>query len=173
VVALTQLVLPKMRAQRWGRIVNISSMGGRLTFPGGGFYHATKHALEALSDAMRFELRGFGVDVVLIEPGLIVTEFGEAAHANMAGLGGAGDGAYKQFNDAVATATKEAYEGPLKALGGPPDRVARAIEKAIGSRRPPPRVTVTPSAKLMLGLRKLLPDRAWDAAMRGQFPQPR
>jgi NAD(P)-dependent dehydrogenase (short-subunit alcohol dehydrogenase family) len=170
-VRLTQLVLPKMRAQRWGRIVNISSMGGRLVFPGGGFYHATKYAVEALSDALRFELRGFGIDVILVEPGLIVTEFGEAAHANMAGLDG--DGAYAQFNEAVATGTKEAYEGPMKALGGPPDRVAKTIEKAIGRNRPPTRVTVTPSAKLLLGVRKLLPDRAWDAAMKGQFPQPK
>ncbi len=77
VVALTQLVLPKMREQRWGKIVNVGSMGGRLTFPGGGFYHATKHALEAISDALRFEVRGFGIDTILIEPGLIVTEFGE------------------------------------------------------------------------------------------------
>src|SRR3954451_1844650 len=82
-VRLTQLVLPKMREQRWGKIVNIGSMGGRLTFPGGGYYPATKHALEALSDALRFEVAGFGIDVVLLEPGLIVTAFGEAAAASM------------------------------------------------------------------------------------------
>ena len=74
---LTQLVLPKMRDQRWGKIVNLGSMGGKLVFPGGGWYHATKHALEALSDALRFEVRGFGIDVILLEPGLITTEFGE------------------------------------------------------------------------------------------------
>ena len=83
-VRLTQLVLPKMRAQRWGKIVNVGSMGGRLSFPGGGHYHATKHALEAISDALRFELRGFGIDVILLEPGLITTEFGETATASMA-----------------------------------------------------------------------------------------
>ena len=76
---LTQLVLPGMREQRWGRIVNVSSMGGELTFPGGGWYHASKHALEALSDALRFELAGFGIDVVVIQPGLIRTGFAEAA----------------------------------------------------------------------------------------------
>src|ERR1700737_4430760 len=80
---LIQLALPGMRAHRWGKIVNVGSMGGRLTFPGGGLYHATKHALEAISDAMRFELRGFGIDVILLEPGLITTEFGEAAVASM------------------------------------------------------------------------------------------
>lgn len=82
-VRLTQLVLPKMRAQRWGKIVNVGSMGGRLSFPGGGHYHATKHALEAISDALRFELRGFGIDVILLEPGLVTTEFGDAATASM------------------------------------------------------------------------------------------
>src|SRR5262249_22244899 len=68
-VRLTQLVLPGMRRQRWGKIVNLSSMGGKLTLPGGAFYHATKHAVEALSDALRFEVQGFGVDVIVIEPG--------------------------------------------------------------------------------------------------------
>src|SRR3954454_18709002 len=75
-VRMCQLVLPGMRRQRFGRIVNISSMGGRLVFPGGGFYHGTKFAVEAISDAMRFEVKGFGVDVILIEPGLIITDFG-------------------------------------------------------------------------------------------------
>jgi NAD(P)-dependent dehydrogenase (short-subunit alcohol dehydrogenase family) len=70
---LTQLVLPRMRDQRWGKIVNLGSMGGKLVFPGGGWYHATKHALEAVSDALRFEVRGFGIDVILLEPGLIRT----------------------------------------------------------------------------------------------------
>src|SRR5205085_6959936 len=69
-IRMCQLVLPGMRQQRWGKIVNLSSMGGRLVFPGGGLYHATKYAVEAISDALRFEVRGFGVDVILIEPGL-------------------------------------------------------------------------------------------------------
>jgi NAD(P)-dependent dehydrogenase (short-subunit alcohol dehydrogenase family) len=170
---LTQLALPKMRAQGWGKIVNLSSMGGRLTFPGGGWYHATKHAVEAMSDALRYELRGFGIDVIVVEPGLITTEFGEAAASAMADVSSAGeDGAYTEFNAAVGTLTKGAYEGPMRHLGGPPERVAAAIEKAIRARRAPTRVTVTPSAKMMLGTRKLLSDRAWDSAMRRQFPQP-
>jgi NADP-dependent 3-hydroxy acid dehydrogenase YdfG len=78
-VRMTQLVLPGMRRQKWGRIVNLSSMGGKLVFPGGGYYHATKYAVEAISDALRYEVKGFGVDVVLIEPGLIVTNFGGTA----------------------------------------------------------------------------------------------
>jgi len=83
-IRMTQLALLGMRRQRWGRVVNIGSMGGRLTFPGGGLYHATKYALEAISDALRFEVRGFGVEVVLIEPGLITSDFGKTALANLA-----------------------------------------------------------------------------------------
>jgi NAD(P)-dependent dehydrogenase (short-subunit alcohol dehydrogenase family) len=172
-VRLTQLVLPKMRAQRWGKIVNVGSMGGRLSFPGGGHYHATKHALEALSDALRFELRGFGIDVILLEPGLITTEFGEAATASMADVELTGEDPYAKFNATVGAVTKGAYDGPLKMFGGGPDRVAKVIERAIKRRHPPARITITPSAKVTIGMRRLMPDRLWDAAMRAQFPQPR
>ena len=82
-IRMCQLVLPGMRDRGAGTIVNVGSMGGRLTFPGGGIYHATKYAVEAISDALRFEVRGFGVDVVLIEPGLIVTGFGEVASGSV------------------------------------------------------------------------------------------
>jgi NAD(P)-dependent dehydrogenase (short-subunit alcohol dehydrogenase family) len=177
-VRLTQLVLPKMRAQRWGKIVNVGSMGGRLSFPGAGNYHATKYALEAISDALRFELRGFGIDVVLLEPGLITTEFGEAASASMADAhAGADAGAshedpYATFNATVADVTKGAYDGPMRRLGAGPERVAKVIEKTLTRRRAPTRITITPSAKLSIATRRLLSDRAWDAAMRGQFPTP-
>ena len=171
-VRLTQLVLPKMRAQGWGKIVNLGSMGGRLSFPGGGHYHATKHALEALSDAMRFELRDFGIDVVLLEPGLITTEFGTAATASMADVASSSDDPYAHFNATVGAVTKGAYEGPMRHLGAGPERVAKVIERAITRSRPPARITITPSAKLTILMRKLMSDRAWDAAMRRQFPQP-
>jgi NAD(P)-dependent dehydrogenase (short-subunit alcohol dehydrogenase family) len=172
-VRLTQLVLPKMRAQRWGKVVNVGSMGGRLSFPGGGHYHATKHALEAISDALRFELRGFGIDVILLEPGLITTAFGEAATASMADVELTGDDPYAKFNTTVGAVTKGAYEGPMKLLGGGPDRVAKTIERALKRRHPPARIKITPSAKVTIGMRRLMPDRLWDAAMRAQFPQPR
>ena len=172
-VRLTQLVLPKMRAQRWGKIVNVGSMGGRLSFPGGGHYHATKHALEAISDALRFELRGFGIDVILLEPGLITTEFGEAATASMADVELTGDDPYAKFNTTVGAVTKGAYDGPMKLFGGGPDRVAKVIERALKRRRPPARITITPSAKVTIAMRRVMPDRLWDAAMRAQFPQPR
>jgi NAD(P)-dependent dehydrogenase (short-subunit alcohol dehydrogenase family) len=113
-VRLTQLVLPKMRAQGWGKIVNVGSMGGRLTFPGGGHYHATKHAVEAISDALRFELRGFGIDVILLEPGLITTEFGETATASMTAIDTAADDPYARFNATVGAVTKGAYDGPMR-----------------------------------------------------------
>jgi len=170
-VRLTQLALPAMRKQGWGRIVQLSSMGGKLVFPGGGYYHATKYALEAISDALRFEVKGFGIDVVLIEPGLIVTNFGSTA-AESAEEDTTPDGAYGKFNHAVAKATQNAYEGPAARLGGPPEAVAKVIKKALDAKRPRARYTVTPSAKLMMGQRRLMPDRAWDRAMRLQFPQP-
>ena len=169
---MCQLVLPGMRRQRWGKIVNISSMGGRLTFPGGGYYHGTKHAVEAISDALRYEVAGFGVDVVVIEPGLIRTSFGDAAAAATVEAVPT-EGPYADFNAAVVTATKGIYEGgPLSKLGGGPETVARAVEKAITRRRPKTRYKVTPSARMALGTRRLLPDRGWDAFLRSQFPQP-
>ena len=170
-IALTQMVLGGMRAQRWGKVVNIGSMGGRLTFPGGGLYHATKYSLEAISDALRFEVKGFGIDVVLIEPGLITTEFGATAVAKAGEV--AGDGPYAEFDAKVSALTTGVYEGPMRHLGGGPDVVAKAIEKAISRRRAPSRVPVTASARLSILQRKLTPDRVWDAAMRAQFPQPK
>jgi NAD(P)-dependent dehydrogenase (short-subunit alcohol dehydrogenase family) len=165
---MSQLVLPGMRRQGHGRIVNVSSMGGKLTFPGGGAYHATKHAVEALSDAMRFEVRGFGVDVVVIEPGLIKTSFGDTSVASVPQE----EGPYAEFNTAVAAATAGAYDGPLARLGGGPEAVAKVIEKAITARRPRTRYKVTASARLLMGQRSLLPDRAWDAVVGTSFPQP-
>jgi short-subunit dehydrogenase len=160
-----------MRAQHWGKIVNLSSMGGRLTFPGGGIYHATKYAVEALSDAMRFEVRGFGVDVIIIEPGLIVTKFGQTAAGSVHTP--EDDRAYADFNRHVAKLTEEAYKGPMAKLGAGPEAVAKTIADAISAKRPKARYPVTPSARLMIGQRRLVPDRVWDLIMRTQFPTPR
>jgi len=171
-IYLTQLVLPGMRAQGWGRIVNIGSMGGRLTFPGGGLYHATKHSLEAISDALRFEVAGFGVGVTLIEPGLIASDFAKTAVATVAEAHGDGEDPYREFNHKLAAMTTGVYESPIRHLGGTPEVVAKAIEKAITRRRAPTRMLLTPSGHLTVLQRKLLPDRLWDAAMRSQLPQP-
>jgi NAD(P)-dependent dehydrogenase (short-subunit alcohol dehydrogenase family) len=167
---MCQLVLPGMRDQGWGKIVNLSSMGGRLVFPGGGLYHATKYAVEALSDALRFEVQGFGVDVIIIEPGLIITNFGEVAAGSVQPSGGAD--AYAEFNRGVAKLTEDAYRGPMAKLGAGPEAVARTIAKAIGAKRPRSRYPVTASAHLLINQRRLVPDRVWDLLMRTQYPRP-
>jgi NADP-dependent 3-hydroxy acid dehydrogenase YdfG len=169
---MAQLVLPGMRARRWGRIVNVGSMGGRLTFPGGGAYHATKYAVEALSDALRFEVAGFGIGVVLIEPGLIRSSFGTTAVGSMEALP-EGDGPYAAFSSAVAATTAGAYAGLMgRVLGAKPDAVARIIERAVTSRQPRARYVVTAGARLMISLRAVLPDRAFDALLARRFPRP-
>jgi NAD(P)-dependent dehydrogenase (short-subunit alcohol dehydrogenase family) len=165
---MSQLVLPGMRRAGQGRIVNVSSMGGKLTFPGGGIYHATKHAVEAISDAMRFEVRGFGIDIVVIEPGLIKTAFAETSVESVP----QDDGPYGEFNTAVAAVTAGAYDGPLGKLGGGPDAVAKTIERALTASRPRPRYKVTASARILMAQRRLLPDRAWDAVVGTSFPRP-
>ena len=182
-VRMCQLVLPGMREQGWGRIINISSMGANFTFPGGGAYHASKYAVEALSDALRFEVAGFGVGVTLLQPGLIRTEF--AATASTAATSGQDEGGdapaadpgagavYAEFNRRVAAATREAYErGPLARLGGGPESVAKAVEKAIDAERAPIRVPVTASARLMTAQRRLLGDRGWERFLGTQFSRP-
>jgi NAD(P)-dependent dehydrogenase (short-subunit alcohol dehydrogenase family) len=172
-VRMTQLVLPAMRRRRRGKIVNVGSMGGRFTFPGGGYYHATKYALEAITDALRFEVAGFGIDAILIEPGLIRTAFGESAGSSVEGWRDASD-AYSAFNETIARTTRAAYEGgPMSRLGGGPETVARTIERAILAKKPKARYTVTASATVLLTIRKLLPDRAWDAFVATQMPRPR
>ena len=171
-IRMCQLVLPGMRRQHYGRIVNVSSMGGRLVFPGGGIYHATKHAVEAVSDALRFEVKGFGIGVSIIEPGLIRTQFGETAVGSIHEAT-SDDGPYAKFNQAVAASTANAYGGAMSRLAAPPDSVARAVQRAITSRRPRPRYVITLGARVMLAAHGLLPARGWDTMMRSQFPQPR
>lgn len=171
-VRLTQLVLPGMRRQRWGRIVNVSSIGGRLTFPGGGPYHASKHAVEAMSDALRFEVKPFGVRVTVVEPGIIKTQFGETLMST-AERGGDLDGPYREFNAGVAQRVAGAYSGPMAMMASSPATVARAIERAIRRRWPRPRVRVTFGGRMLLGTRALVTDRAWDRMMRLAYKPPR
>ena len=132
-IRMSQLVLPGMRKAGRGRIINIGSMGGKLTFPGGGIYHSTKYAVEAISDAMRFEVQGFGVQIVLIEPGLIRTEFADTAVGSVADLD---DGPYAEFNARVGAVTADIYAGPIaKIAGGGPESVAKVIRKAVQSKQ--------------------------------------
>ncbi len=168
-VRMCQLTLPSMRERGGGRIINISSMGANFVFPGGGAYHATKYAVEALSDALRFEVAGFGVGVTIIQPGLIRTEFAATAGAGLAPA----PEPYREFNEQVGEATRRVYEkGPLARFGGDPDDVAKAVEKAMTARRAPVRVRVTPSAGILIGQRRLLSDRMWDRFLTTQFRRP-
>jgi NADP-dependent 3-hydroxy acid dehydrogenase YdfG len=169
-IRMCQLVLPGMRDQGSGTIINIGSMGGRLTFPGAGIYHSTKYALESISDSLRFEVRGFGVHVVLIEPGLIVTGFGDVASGSADAIA---EGPYSDFNRHVAKLTSDAYAGPMSKLGGGPETVAAAVARALKAKRPKARYAVTPSAHLMINQRKVTPDRLWDLMMRAAYPTPR
>lgn len=169
---LTQLVVPGMRRRHWGRIVNVSSVGGRITIPGGGAYHASKHALEALSDALRFELAGFGIAVVVVEPGAIRTRWVDTATTRLAERASS-SGPYAEFHAAVARQLDRAHEGILSHFAGGPDDAARVIERAVTARRPRARYVVPPVARLFIASRRLLPDRLWDLSMRRRFPQPK
>jgi NAD(P)-dependent dehydrogenase (short-subunit alcohol dehydrogenase family) len=171
-VRLTQLVLPGMRRQGWGRIVNVSSMGGRLTLPGGAPYHASKHAVEAMSDALRYEVKSFGVRVAVIEPGPIKSKWVDTAvqtsteHTRE-------DGPYGPFMQGVAARTTSGYEGAMGAMAGSSASVARVIERALRRRRPRPRYRVTGVARMMLTARALTSDRGWDRMLRPLYPPPR
>ena len=167
---LTQMVLPKMRERRRGRIVNVSSMGGKLTFPGGAYYHASKHALEAYSDALRFELKPFGVKVVVVEPGLIKTRFGETAVDTVTEPG---SGPYVEFNRSLEKTITGAYEGAMGRFSVGPEVVASTLAKAATSRRPRSRYLVPASIAALLLARRLMPDRAFDAFLRTVYRPPR
>jgi short-subunit dehydrogenase len=168
---LTQLVLPGMRRAGRGRIVNLGSMGGTLIFPGGGYYHATKYALEAFSDALRFEVGGLGIDVILIQPGLIRTGFSDTAVSGVPEQ--AADSPYRALMAKVKQATKTAYtEGLAGKLAGDPDDVARTIEQALATQRPKTRYRVSPSAGVFMRLRAVLGDRGWDGFLARHYPRP-
>jgi NADP-dependent 3-hydroxy acid dehydrogenase YdfG len=165
---LTQLVLPGMRRAGRGRVVNISSMGGRIVFPVGGYYHASKYAVEAISDALRVEVKPFGIDVVVVEPGLIRTGFEGRVNEGIASDAGltSGQSAYAELLAKSEKATAENYSTRL-AVG--PDSVAKVVLKAVEVDRPRTRYVVTPAAKAMIALRKLGGDRVWDTFVRAQF----
>lgn len=170
-VRLTQLVLPAMRRQRWGRIVNVSSMGGKLVFPGGGFYHASKFAVEAISDALRFEVRGFGIGVSIIEPGAIRTQFEETSVTPITAAESSGDGSpYAGYMASVASRYSATFRGGT-AVG--PEVVAKAIERALSARKPRSRYPLTAGGRVLLAARRALPDQGWDMLMRSQFKSPK
>ena len=163
---MAQLVLEGMRRRGSGTIVNVSSVAGRVTLPGAGAYAASKYAIEALSDALRFELRGFGIRVVVIEPGPIKTAFTGTANEVLS----EGDaGPYAAYHEAVAKGDAETDES---FLAGKPEHVARTIERALTATRPHPRYRVTPIARVLPVLRGVLGDRGFDAFLRTQIKPP-
>jgi NAD(P)-dependent dehydrogenase (short-subunit alcohol dehydrogenase family) len=158
---LIQLALPAMRAQRSGRIVNVSSIGGKLGEPFGCWYHATKFAVEGLSDSLRMELHPFGIDVVVIEPGAILTEWNGIARDGL--MKYSGDGPYREGARAHAQMMASADRGSLPS---PPSVVAKTIVQAVRARKPKTRYATGGGAKPILFLRSILSDRAFDATMR-------
>jgi NAD(P)-dependent dehydrogenase (short-subunit alcohol dehydrogenase family) len=154
---LTQLVTPHMREQGSGRIVNISSIGGKFYEPFGAWYHATKFAVEGFSDSLRLELKPFGVDVVIIEPGPIITEWNEIARDSLLEHSGSTDYAkYAKRTHKVLTA----FDQPSRA--SKPEAVARKIRKAVTTKHPAARYPVGRGARMITGSRDHLPDRFFD-----------
>ena len=158
---LVQLVLPHMRKQKEGRIINVSSMGGRLTTYFGAWYHATKYALEAFSDALRMEVSDFGIDVSLIEPGGIKTDWGIIASDKLANS--AKGGAYEKEAMKTAKGMKKQYSGNLLSN---PIVITKAISKAVNSNRPKARYLIGFMAKPLVFLHTILPAKVFDKIMK-------
>lgn len=160
VARLTKLVLPYMRKQKFGRIINVSSMGGRVTTYFGAWYHATKYALEAFSDALRMETKPFGIEVSLIEPGGIKTEWGFIAADHLADS--AKGGAYELAAEKASSGMKKQYSGNMMSN---PKIISKAISKAVNSRKPRPRYLIGFGAKPIVFLHTILPTRLFDWMM--------
>ena len=159
---LTQLVLPGMRARRTGKIVNLSSMGGKIYTPLGAWYHASKHAVEGWSDCLRLELKAFGIDVIVIEPGIIATEFGTVLSDPM--LKRSGQGPYADLARRVAAGTSGGYESRATSA----ERLADVIAEAIAARRPRTRYVAGRYARPLILLRKWFGDRVYDRVVMSQ-----
>ena len=159
-ITLIQLVVPHLRARGSGRIINIGSVAGRIARPLSSVYDATKHALEAITDGLRGELQPFGIDVVLIRPGFIRTEFADTANSASEPVI-ANAGPYAPYCEGF----RDNYQRWL-AWAGRPDDIARLVEKALAARRPAPRYAGPAHAKLFLFIKWLLPAHAIDWIVR-------
>ena len=157
---LTQMMLPAMRDKRSGLIINISSMGGKIYTPLGSWYHATKHALEGWSDCLRIELKPHGIDVVIIEPGLIDTGFGGALEHNFQS---SENSAYQGIIDKLMAAAKNAP------AGSPPGVITNLVVRAINSSKPKTRYSAGKMGPSAIFMRWLLPDRWFDRMIMRQF----
>ncbi len=162
--ALTQKVIPYMREAKSGKIINISSMGGKMYTPLGAWYHATKHALEGWSDCLRLELKPFNIDVVIIEPGVILTEFGDVMYEPM--VKRAAGTAYEKMTNTMANAAKESYD---KGQGSKPKVITNLINKAIDSAKPKTRYAAGYMAKPLMFIRRTFSDRMFDRIIMSQL----
>ncbi len=162
VARLTKKVLPYMRAQRKGLIINTSSMGGKIYTPLGAWYHASKHAIEGYSDCLRMEVKEFGIDVVVLEPGVIETGFNQGVRDNFSFESQTGP--YKRL---VSAYIKAMDNPPMK--GSDPKVISDAILKIIRSDRPKTRYVVGRGGKMLIALRNLFGDRFYDNMMHSQF----
>lgn len=158
---LIQLVTPEMRKNHYGKIVNISSMGGKIWTKFGGWYHATKFAVEGFSDCLRMELAPFGIDVVVVEPGGIKTDWGliAAKHLRETAKGGA----YEQYANKAADGMIKNYSGNMLAK---PELIARTVKKAVTKKRPRTRYLIGFMAKPMVITQKIFGDRVYDWVIR-------
>ena len=158
---LSQLVIPTMRALGRGRIINVSSIGGRIYEPIGSWYHATKFAVEGLSDSLRIELAPHGIDVVIIQPGPIRTEWNSISRRSAEEYSGAGP--YAAQARALVRNYERVDDSPAS---GTPEDVAATIVRAATARRPKTRYATPASAKIVVAARRLLPDRIMDLILR-------
>ncbi|WP_310601601.1 oxidoreductase [Anaerosporobacter sp.] len=154
---MTQLVLPTMRKQHAGKIINISSMAGRVCTPFGAWYHATKYAVEGFSDCLRMEVEPFGIDVVLIEPGAIKTDWGIIAANHLQEV--SAKGAYKKQANRVANYFKKAYTSNSISK---PELISNTIARAVRAKKPKTRYLVGYGAKLSVFSKHILSDRMYD-----------
>ena len=158
---LIQLVTPTMRKNHYGKIVNVSSMGGKIWTKFGGWYHATKFAVEGFSDCLRMELEPFGIDVVVVEPGGIKTDWGIIAANHLKET--ASGGAYEQYANKAADGMIKNYSGNMLAK---PELIAKTIKKAVTKKRPHTRYLVGFMAKPMVLTQKIFGDRVYDNIIR-------
>lgn len=159
---LMQLVIPGMRSQHYGRIINISSIGGKLALPMGGWYHASKFALEALSDSLRNEVAQFGIDIVVVEPGGVKSEWADISMDNLKKVSEGGN--YEALANGLVKIMKD-----IETKVSEPVVITRLIQKAIAAKKPETRYSGGHMAKIALFMRWLLPDRAFDKAMLSQL----
>ena len=161
--AITQKVIPYMREAKSGTIINTSSMGGKMYTPLGAWYHASKHAVEGFSDCLRLELQPFNIDVVVLEPGIIVTEFGEVMLNNIQQF--SSKGAYASLTSKLVKATKQMYE---RGQGSKTSVISSTISKVISANKPKTRYRVGLWAKPMVWMRIHLGDRLFDKIVMSQ-----